>query len=402
MLVPLPRGRGRQRWVLALGALGLAGALIAAKVAPGATRGRAAPTTIPTADAVVAEVPPLAAAARTARIRAAAGDVDAAIAIARAAIDRVRADGDPRYLGQAQAALARWWDEPAPPPPLLLLRATIRQALHDFAGARVDLDRLLADHPDDAQARLTRAVVAQVGDDRATAAADCAAVTRLAGELWGAACAAPLAAAAGAGPAARARLATAIRGGRDATAAAWATTALGELDRQLGDDGAAELALRTALAAAPDDGYTLAALADLLLDAGRPAEALTLVGDRAADALALRRAIALHRLATPGAAAARAALAARFAAARARGDDLHLRERARFELEVLGDARAAVQSATAGWAIQREAADARILLDAALAARDRAAAAPVLAWMRRAAIDDVQLTRRRAAVEALP
>ncbi len=392
--------RGRKRWVFGLGAIGLAVALTA--VATLAPPGRAVPATgsVPPPDRVIVTVAPADPARREAAQRAAAGDLAAAVAVARADIGLARKTADPRYLGHAQAALAPWWTAAAPPDEVLILRATIRQSLHDFAGARADLDALVARRPDDGQALLTRAVVAGVVGDRAAAARDCAEVTRVLGELYGAACAAPLVAARGGGDAGRVRLTRAIAAARSSAAAAWAQTALAELDRQLGDDAAAELHFRTALAANPDDVYTLAALADLLLDAGRAAEVVTLLGDRAADNLALRRAIALARTGSPAAAAAATELRDRIAVSIARGDTLHLRERARFYLEVEHDADAAVAAARANWDLQREPADARVLLEAAAAARDRAAAAPVIAWLDAESIDDAILGRARRAVEA--
>ena len=57
-----------------------------------------------------------------------------ALALAREALERARASGDPRELGPAQAALAPWWALPAPPAPVRLLRATLRQHQHDFPG----------------------------------------------------------------------------------------------------------------------------------------------------------------------------------------------------------------------------------------------------------------------------
>ena len=95
-------------------------------------------------------------------VRAAPQDLRVATLYARRAVDASRATGDPRYLGQAQAALQPWWSADDPPSPALLLRATIKQSLHDFDGALADLDRLLARAPDDAQARLTRATVRSV------------------------------------------------------------------------------------------------------------------------------------------------------------------------------------------------------------------------------------------------
>lgn len=392
-------GGARKRWVFGLGVVGLALVLTAvATLAPSAPATRA-PSLVPEPETVITTVPPADPARRQAERRAATGDLATAVTIARAEIGLARRTADPRHLGRAQATLAPWWHDAAPPAEVLVLRATIRQSLHDFAGARADLDLLLSHRPDDAQALLTRAVVAGVVGDRATATRDCAAVTRRLGELYGAACAAPLAAAHQQGGVGYRRLAAALAAAPSADAAGWAQTALGELARQLGDDAAGELHFRAALAQDPDDVYTLAALADLLLDAGRAAEVVQLLADRAADNLALRAAIALTRTRSPDAAPATAALRDRIAASIARGDTLHLRERARFYLELDHDPSAAVAAARANWDVQREPADARILLEAAAAAGDRAAAAPVIAWLDAEGVDDAILQRARRAVE---
>src|SRR5512140_1234725 len=58
-------------------------------------------------------------------------DVALAVRVARLDIEESRTRSDPRYLGHAQAALAPWWNAENAPPPVLVLRATIRQSLHD-------------------------------------------------------------------------------------------------------------------------------------------------------------------------------------------------------------------------------------------------------------------------------
>ncbi len=82
-----------------------------------------------------------------------------ALAAARADIVRGRAAGDPRYFGYAEAALGPWWDVAEPPPSVQVLRATIRQNLHDFDAALSDLHEVLARDPRNAQAWLTRAMI---------------------------------------------------------------------------------------------------------------------------------------------------------------------------------------------------------------------------------------------------
>ena len=95
------------------------------------------------------------------RAQSTPNDVDAAVALARRLIDMGRATGDPRQYGQAQAAIAAWWDLAEPPPAVRLLRATIRQYNHDFQPALADLEVYLKGNPDDATARLMQATVFQ-------------------------------------------------------------------------------------------------------------------------------------------------------------------------------------------------------------------------------------------------
>ena len=175
-----------------LGVVGLAGALtMAAFAAP--NRGTPVSTTRVPSDPgeVLAKVPPPdedERAMREALIRA-PGNLEAAMLLAHAEIDRARRDEDPRHLGRAQAVLGPWWNLANPPPDILLLRATIAQSLHDFASARADLERLLLAHPDDEQALLTHAVVATVTGDYKAAEASCG---RLRTPLLSATCQAPI------------------------------------------------------------------------------------------------------------------------------------------------------------------------------------------------------------------
>src|SRR4051812_40428631 len=120
----------RKAYVMAAGAIGLAGALTAASfIAP--NRASAANRTYVPGDAatIVAHVPPRdpAEVAERQALAAAPERVELAVELARAEIQRARSLSDPRYLGRAQALLGRWWKLPEPPPDVLLLRATIEQ-----------------------------------------------------------------------------------------------------------------------------------------------------------------------------------------------------------------------------------------------------------------------------------
>jgi len=376
---------------MAAGALGLAGALTAAALVAPQRAAAAARTYVP-ADAatIVAHVP-----ARDSRelderraLAAAPDQLEVAVALARTEVQRARTESDPRYLGRAQALLARWWKEPSPPADVLLLRATIHQSLHQFAAARADLDQLVAARPGDVQAHLTRAVVATVTADYAAARESCEALVSIASPVIAAACSAPLTALAGDIDGAYRALARAIDTRTPAHLRAWALTTLAELSMQRGDDARAEQHLRAVLAIDPTDSYALAALADLL----PPADAVTLLaGYDVIDNLLVRRAIAAHRAGSPEAAALAAAMRERISAAATRGDSLHQREEAMFTLAIDNDAPRALRLARENWDVQKELADARLLVEAAIAARDRTAAAPVLTWMEATGVRDTHL-----------
>jgi hypothetical protein len=338
---------------------------------------------------VITRVPARARDAATARreelrrvLRAAPTDLASAVRLARLDIDAARAGADPRFLGRAQAALGPWWPRVDAPPDVLLLRATIRQSRHEFAAALVDLDRLTAIAPDNAQGWLTRAVVLAVGARYDEALGSCAALAGRASPFVQAACQAPALALTGRASAAAEALAGALPGAGSRAEIAWGRSLLADLALWSGDDRGAEVMLRSVLSLSPGDSYARAALCDRLLDDGQLAEVLALTEGRDADdALLLRRALARAAAGAGDGDPAIATMGARFDAARLRGDRVHQREESRFELAVRHDAAAALRLAQGNWQVQREPADARVLLEAARAAGARAAAQPARAWL---------------------
>ena len=81
-------------------------------------------------------------------------------------------------------------------------------------------------------------------------------------------------------------------------------------------------------------------------------------------------------------------MGARFDALAQRGSDYFGREQVRFELHVRRDPKAALALAQRNWEVQRAPWDARVLLEAARAAGDTQAAAPVLAFVRETKLED--------------
>lgn len=351
------------RWLL-IGAVIVAAALVFGRKSPGGLR-------VPTdPNEVLERVASSSTSGRELKVletaaRESPQDVARATAACKKAIELARRESDPRYWGRAQAALQPWWSEPKPPPEVLVLRATIRQAQHDFDGARSDLE-LLGDDP---QATLTLATVELVTGRYERARAACARLEGKVDALFSTVCRAQVDSLTGQVKAARAAVEQQLASGTGGGQRGWALSVLGELCERAGDDAAAERAYRESLQLEPDDSYTLNALADLLLVLGRPGEVEPLLSARFSDDNSLLRlAIAeRQRLGKPGSYAQM--LRWRYAASAERGDTVHLREQARFALEVEQDFGKALDLATRNWAVQKEPADARVLLESALAAK---------------------------------
>jgi Tfp pilus assembly protein PilF len=322
-------------------------------------------------------------------------DLDAAVRLARRYYEETAAEGDPRYVGYAQAVLAPWWNQPDPPPAARVMRAILLQFGHDFDAAIADLDGALRADPSNGEAWAWRAAIRLVQARYAEAREACERLLQHASPLVGTACVAQVDSLTGRAAAAAEAIRAALQRSADADAGErlWALTRLGEIEERRGRPAQAEEAYREALALDVADGYLLGAYADFLLDRGRPAEVVTLLKDRSrSDVLLLRLALAAKALRAPALAGWESDLAARFAAARLRGDKLHQKEESRFRLGVQGQVQPALALARENYALQREPADARVLLEAAVAARQPEAAEPVLAWMRQSGIESVVLS----------
>ena len=330
-------------------------------------------------------------------------NLDLALRTAQADLGQARAHGDPRFLGRADAALAPWPLGAATPAPVLLLRAVMLQSTHQFDASLAALGQVLRAEPQNTQAWLTRAAVHQAQGRIDAARDDCSHFATIAIGLLADSCIASVMAASGhASTALRAlTIATQAGAGEPAAARLFALTIAAETAEALDDPSTADRFGR-ALVVDASDPYLLAAWIDFLLDHGRAAEIVTLLQESTRiDPLLLRLALAEHALGRPAAEAHIADLAARFDAARSRGETVHRREEARFRLHLANDAPGALALAQANWGVQREPADARILLEAALASRDAEAARPVAQWMRETGLEDARLTSLLAQIATM-
>ncbi|MGB5080587.1 MAG: tetratricopeptide repeat protein [Burkholderiales bacterium] len=331
-------------------------------------------------------------------------DLDTAIRLARRYFELANAEGDPRYVGYAQAALKPWWDPPAPPLEATIMRAILKQYSHDFAGAMQDLEAATREDPGNALAWYWRAAIDMVQADYDGARAACRTLETIDPGLGAVGCVAYLDGTTGKAAAAHRALSAGLaRESKPSPGVkVWVLTRLAEMSLRMGDAKQAEEHFRSALALNVRDQFLLAAWSDFLLDHGRPAEVVALLRDWVrSDILLLRLALAEKALLAPAAKEHIDALKARFDAAALRGDKLHQQEEARFNLYLLGQKEKALTLAQENFRLQREPRDARILFEAALALGKPAAAKDAFEWLRRSGYEEPGLRKTAQALKAL-
>ena len=316
--------------------------------------------------------------------------------LAQLYIEQSREEGDPRYLGYAQAALAPWWKLTNPPIEVLVLRATLLQSTHHFDQSLVDLDATLKLNSTNGQAWLTRATILQVQGKYAEALKNCEQLETLAPAIITLTCTSNVRNLSGKASQSYQVLKTAYEQNTDNNPAikVWVLTLLAEMANRLGDDAAAENFYQQALNTESPDSYLLGAYADFLLDQKRPQEAIELLKTKTRiDPLLLRYAEALKMAHSKEAAGQIQVLKKTFAAAALRGDTVHQREQSRFELRLMHDPKRALDLAKKNWQVQKEPADARIYLEAAIAMNDKDAIAIITNWIALNQLQDANLNR---------
>lgn len=302
-------------------------------------------------------------------------------------VRRARLQSDASLLSRAEAALGPWWKADAANFEVFFVRAEIHQGLHRFDAAMRDLEAALRLEPRHAGAWLLKASIHQVRGEYPAARQATLQLARSASPLIATTAAASLAGLGEQASDAALHLADALSAssGESSEVLAWAWTNLGEIRARLGRTAEAEQSFREALRWEPESTYARAALADLLLDAGRALEALEVIGDRSAEALEVRRAEA-EMQGRPDRPATRERierLEALFRQAANRGPELHAREHARLQLHVLRNPAAALKLAQTNFTVQKEPEDVRLLIEAARAAGDSAVERDTRRWAER-------------------
>lgn len=311
-------------------------------------------------------------------------DPDQLADIIQGQIQKARSTGDPRFLGYAEGLLNQW-QQPLNDR-LQVLKASVAQSNHRFDDARRELRAVInsgSSRQQRLQAHLMLANMSLVQGRYEEAEKQCGLFAQQLPGLIAASCQAQVLARTGQPEKAYKQLAkqVSVASTNDTSGLLWAQGTLGDLAAQLGKP-AAENHWLEVLRLNPNDLYVRAQLADWYLQHQALDKTLALTEEyEDVESLAVIRSIAMKQSDHPDYETLAQRLEQRFAEARWRGNLLHQRDFARFQLDVLNNPELALSSARDNWTDQREPADTRLLLRAALAAGESRQVDTVRDWL---------------------
>jgi len=328
-------------------------------------------------------------------------DVQLRLEIARRYFDMAMAQGDPRYVGYATAAIGPL-DKLAPnDASFWLVRGLLEQYSHDFPNALKSLVKSSQLDPNAPEPVAWRAAIDMVQARYDDALGECTRLVPLADPIYAQGCTAYLKATTGHLKEAYDALSVDLASEKDVPPEArlWILTRLAEMSIRMQRPDEAEKNFKLALQSGVTDQFLLGAYSDFLLSQKRAGEVMTMLKDwERSDILLLRLALAGKMAGDSRAKGWADQLRDRFDAAMLRGDRLHEQEAARFELDVEGNAKKALDYASRNYTSQREPRDAEILLRSALAANNPKAAEPALDWLKLSGYEDPALASLAAQI----
>ncbi len=324
-------------------------------------------------------------------------NVDLAAAAASGYIKMGNEESDPRFYGYARSAIENWWEAELPPANILKVRAKLKEKDHRYEEAIQDLESLLERDSNDVQAwveviNLYRVIgsydsanessrqLSKLGDPQATIVATT-----------------PLKAATGKANEAYDSLVKLAESPDEVAAelAPWIAAMQGDIAASLGQFETADRHYRKALTLNSGSIHLKRTYADFLLDHQRPAPVLKLLAEHESDnGCLLLMSIAAHRMGKQDLAEKlKSKMAVRFEEIRLRGSQPHGRFESRYKLELNNDPKGALEIALRNWLLQKENRDARAVLESALVAKDPAAAAEVISFVKTLRNQDVILAQ---------
>ena len=285
------------------------------------------------------------------------------------------------------------------PASLRILLAYVYLADHDFLGALGIFDKVLEARPNHVQALFSRAVIRMMQGNLSLAGQDCAQLYLAGAEIQSQLCKLDVESRQGKLALSYARLqqfedgsSLTVQGLRQ-----WYLELLAHMAWRLGKEETAENHFQSAMALSNENHHLLASYGDFLLSRGKAQAVLDLLAGHAdTDALLLLQALAHQQLKHPQAYSQARNLALRFRQQAEHGDNIHLRELARFHLDLQGDERKALVLALENWERQKEPQDALLVLRAAAQSGQPRAARGVLTWLDVTRLEDARIEALRA------
>jgi hypothetical protein len=325
-------------------------------------------------------------------------DVALRLEIARRYFDLSMAQGDPRYVGYASAALSPL-DKAAPAANAgyWQIKGMLQQYSHNFDGALASLDKASLADPKSPDPMAWRSAIHMVQANYPKAQVECEALKPLTTPLFATGCSQYVLAHSGGAAGLQSAFDTlnaAVKAEPNAAPELmlWELTRLAEMAIRLKRFDDADAYFQRALKLGVTDQFLLGAYADFLLMQKKPEAVIALLADwERSDILLLRLALAGKATNHKKAADWASNLRDRFEEATKRGDRLHEQEAARFELDIENNPKKALALAVNNYKLQKEPRDAEVLMRTALAAKDAAAAEPALTWLKQNKYEDAHL-----------
>jgi tetratricopeptide (TPR) repeat protein len=311
-----------------------------------------------------------------------------------------RQQSDPRYFGHAQAEIQPWWNLINPPDDILLIRATLKQNQHQYLDAIQDLEKLTQRSPKNSQAWLTLGTIQMIQGDYSQAKQSCAALARSHVSWLATLCFGQVMALTGKAEQGYNIIHLLLKQHADSDSTdkdlinqQWLHTLLAEISLRQGKKSQAVSHFKFALSIPQRDPYLLKVYSEFLRSNGEAIKVLSLLEKETQDdALLLELVLAAKQTKNKQRLDIyRHEFNERLLAAQMRGDTLHQREHATFLLEIVKDKKRALALAKNNWRIQKEPADMRLLLAAAISNGDHQTTTEIIQWKNTQKLQDSQL-----------